>query len=141
MDSEVGVRSGSGSGAGRRPAARARTGSEDRPLRHPVPVERLAPREREVAETVFRSGEITVAELCREVQGVGNSALRSMLRRLEKKRVLRHRREGNRFVYMPARASDEVRQSVLRRIAIDYFEGSVERLASEARELCGAPPA
>ena len=108
--------------------------------RRPVPLERLAPREREVAEAVIARGEATAAELCRQIKGVGNSALRSMLRRLEQKRVLRHRREGNRFVYMPARASDEVRLAVLRRVALDYFDGSVERLAREARELCGALP-
>ena len=117
MSGEAGVQSGSGP-------------------RRPIPVERLAPREREVAEAVFERGEATAAELCRQLDGVGNSALRSMLRRLEKKRVLRHRREGNRFVYMPARAPDEVRMAVLRRIAMDYFDGSVERLAIEARGLC-----
>ena len=68
-----------------------------------VEVERLARREREVAEAVYALGEASAGEIASCLSDpLSNSAVRSMLGRLEAKGVLRHRRKGRKFYYRPA---------------------------------------
>lgn len=97
---------------------------------------RLPAREREIAALVFSEGEISAAEVARALlQPISNSAVRSMLRRLEAKGILQHRREGNRFIYLPANSEAEERAVVLKRVAHEHFQGSIEKMVREARKL------
>jgi predicted transcriptional regulator len=95
-----------------------------------VSVKRLAPREREIAEIVLRRGEATAREVVNALPvPISNSAVRSMLRRLEAKGVLRSEMSGNKLVYLPSSLVLDSRETVLRRVATDYFEGSLSSLA------------
>lgn len=93
-------------------------------------LDRLPRREREVAEIVYASGEASAQDICRALPvRLSNAAVRSMLQRIEAKGVVRRRREGRKFLYsavLPDRAS---REAALRRIAKDYFDGSLVRVA------------
>jgi len=48
-----------------------------------------------------------------------------MLRHLERKGYLRHRRDGLRHVYQPTSPRDEVRVSALAHVVKTFFEGSL----------------
>ena len=95
-----------------------------------VDINRLPPREREVADIVLMAGEATAREVMNALAvPMSNSSVRSMLRRLEAKNVLRSERSGKRLIYLPSGLVLNSRESVLRRVATDYFEGSLSSIA------------
>ena len=89
-------------------------------------IHKLAPRERQVAEIVHGRGEVSAAEIIRALPDpLSSAAVRSMLSRLIAKGVVRRRRDGKRFLYLPVRANPAVRDAALRRLSRDYFGGSI----------------
>ena len=96
---------------------------------------KLPLREREIARIILSRGEASAAEICAALTDpISNAAVRSMLRRLEAKGVVRRRKEGKRFLYAATVSESSERESVLRRVAREYFEGS---LADAALALAG----
>lgn len=90
----------------------------------------LSRRERQVVEAVYRLDEATVAEVQAELADPpGYDAVRTTLRLLEEKGVLRHRRRGQRYVYRPVMAKSRARQGALRELVRTFFEGSAEAAA------------
>jgi predicted transcriptional regulator len=91
---------------------------------------RLPPREREIAEIVHQRGEASATDILNALsEPLSNGAVRSMLSRLQTKGVVRRRRDGKRFVYLPARTDPALREAALRRVSRDYFDGSLARAA------------
>jgi predicted transcriptional regulator len=113
-----------------RTAVRARAAGESRdgsaiPAHAADLLGRLAPREREIATIVYAHGMISAEEArLHLVKPHSNSAIRSMLTRLEAKGVLRKRKAGNRYLFGPAVAGHKLREEALRRLCDDYFGGS-----------------
>ena len=102
-------------------------------------VNRLPRREREVAEIVYARGEASAVEICDALPDpISNAAVRSMLTRLEAKGVLRRRKEGKRFFYAPAGTDQTARESALRQLSREHFDGSLAGLAAAAFELAKA---
>ena len=96
----------------------------------------LPRREREIADIVYAQGEASAAEVCRALPDpLSNAAVRSMLTRLEKKGVLRRRRQGNRHFYAPAATDRAAREAALRRVVRDYFGGSLAETAAQLSEM------
>jgi len=91
---------------------------------------RLPPRERQIAQIVHARGEASAAEIIDALpDALSSAAVRSMLSRLQTKGVIRRRRDGKRFLYMPARVAPAMREEALRRVSRDYFDGSLEQAA------------
>jgi len=90
----------------------------------------LAPREREIATIVYAHGVLSANEAGRLlVRPLSNSAIRSMLVRLEAKGVIRKRKEGKKFLYAPAIPDQVARERALCRLSQDYFGGSLQEAA------------
>jgi predicted transcriptional regulator len=90
----------------------------------------LAPREREVATIVYAHGVLSANEVRRFlVRSLSNSAIRSMLVRLEAKGIIRKRKEGKKFLYAPAIPDQIARERALCRLSQDYFGGSLQEAA------------
>lgn len=88
-------------------------------------IDRLPPRERELFERLYTSGEATAADLQSSLDAnLSNSAIRAMLRRLEAKGFVTHREEGGKFIYAPAMPDSRIRQSALQRFVETFFNGS-----------------
>jgi BlaI family transcriptional regulator, penicillinase repressor len=86
----------------------------------------LSRRERQIMDALHQRGRATAAE----VQGAlpdppSYSAVRALLRILEEKGHIKHRREGARYVYLPRRSQETARRSALRRVVSTFFQGSV----------------
>jgi predicted transcriptional regulator len=87
----------------------------------------LSRRERQVVEILYRRGEATVAEIMADLPDPPTySAVRSVLRILVEKALIRHKEDGPRYVYYPAQASEAVREQVLAHVVETYFAGSPE---------------
>jgi BlaI family transcriptional regulator, penicillinase repressor len=87
----------------------------------------LSRRERQVMDILHRRGEATVAEIMEDLPDPPTySAVRSVLRILGEKRLIRHREDGPRYVYYPAQATETARESALAHLVSTYFAGAPE---------------
>jgi predicted transcriptional regulator len=85
----------------------------------------LSRRERQIIEIVYARGSVSAAD----VQGAlsdapGYSAVRSALRLLEQKGLLRHRAEGLKYLYEPTLSGEQAGKSALRRVIETFFQNS-----------------
>jgi BlaI family penicillinase repressor len=84
----------------------------------------LSRRERQIRDVLLRLGTATAAEVRAELPDApGDSAVRTMLSRLEDKGHIRHERDGVRYVYR-AIDPERARESALERMVRTFFEGS-----------------
>lgn len=85
----------------------------------------LGARERQIMDLIYQLGEASVAEVR---QGLPNppsySAVRTMIRHLEGKGLVKHRQEGTRYVYRPVRSRESASRSALRHLLATFFGGS-----------------
>jgi predicted transcriptional regulator len=63
------------------------------------------------------------------------SAVRALLRILEEKGHVRHRRDGQRYVYVPTVPRDRARVSALRQLVRTFFDGSAGAAAAALLDL------
>ena len=86
----------------------------------------LGRRERQIVDIIYRRGRATAAEVLADLPDSPTySSVRGMLRHLERKGFLRHRRDGLRYVYMPTSPKDEVRASALDHVVKTFFDNSL----------------
>jgi predicted transcriptional regulator len=85
----------------------------------------LGARERQIMDAVHQLGEGSVADVRRKLPDPPTySTVRTMLRLLEKKGHLKHRRDGIKYVYRPSQAPEEARRSALQHLLKTFFAGS-----------------
>ena len=88
----------------------------------------LSRRERQVMDILHRRAEATVAEIMAELPDPPTySAVRSVLRILGEKNLIRYKEDGPRYVYFPAQDTEEARDDVLAHVVRTYFAGSSEQ--------------
>ena len=86
----------------------------------------LSRRERQIMDALHQRGLATAAEVQAALPDApGYSAVRALLRILEDKGHIRHRREGARYVYLPRASRQTARRSALKRVVATFFQGSV----------------
>ena len=90
----------------------------------------LTRRERQVMDVLYRLRRATVSGLVREMPSpVTYSAVRSVLRTLEQKGLVRHRYDGPRYTYVPSVPARSARQRALHHLVCTFFDGSAEAAA------------
>jgi predicted transcriptional regulator len=88
----------------------------------------LSRRERQVMDILHRRGEATVAEIMAELPDPPTySAVRSVLRILGEKDLIRYREDGPRYIYYPTRDTESTREDALAHVVRTYFAGSPEQ--------------
>jgi predicted transcriptional regulator len=92
--------------------------------------ERLTRREREIMNAVFALGNRASAEdiRARLTSPPGDSSVRVMLARLEKKGLLKHQLEGLRYIYSATISPAVARRSALQQYVQSFFGGSVRQM-------------
>ena len=87
----------------------------------------LSRRERQIMDVVYQHGRVTAAEVLDALPDPPSySAVRALLRVLEEKGHLRHRRDGARYVFLPTVPRETARRSALARVVRTFFGGSTE---------------
>src|SRR5689334_4804817 len=77
-------------------------------------------------EIIYRRGSASAGEVLADLSDPPSySSVRGMLRHLEGKGLLRHHREGLRYVYSPTSSKGDVRKSVLSNVVRNFFDDSV----------------
>ncbi len=101
-------------------------------------IESLPRREREMFEVLCRLGEGTASAVrAAMADPPSDSAVRTLLGRLESKGLISHHTVNQAYVYAPARQADAVAETALQRLVQTFFQGSA---ASAATALLGMEP-
>ncbi len=88
----------------------------------------LSRRERQVMDILHRRTGATVAEIMGDLPDPPTySALRSLLRILGEKNLIKHKEDGPRYVYYPAESTEAAREGMLAHVVRTYFAGSPEQ--------------
>jgi BlaI family transcriptional regulator, penicillinase repressor len=92
--------------------------------------ERLTRREREIMNAIFSLGNRASADDIRTrlSNPPGDSAVRVMLARLEKKGVLRHEQQGLRYIYSATTSPAAAKRSALQQYLQTFFGGSLKKM-------------
>ncbi len=94
-------------------------------------IESLPRRERELFELLCSLGEASAASLRTAMaEPPSDSAVRTLLSRLEAKGLVGHRTENQAYVYAPAQPAGHVAAGALNRLVNTFFGGSAVRAAT-----------
>lgn len=94
-------------------------------------IERLPRREREVFETLCRLSEGGTAAVRQALpDALSDSAVRTLLGRLEAKGLVRRRAEGSTIVFAPAPRPEAIATGALQRMVDTFFAGSAATAAT-----------
>lgn len=87
----------------------------------------LTRRERQILEAIYRLGEASANQITDALPDhLANATVRTLLRVMEEKGVIKHRRDGRRFLYRPSVPHKAAAKSALRSVLDVFFGGSVE---------------
>lgn len=85
----------------------------------------LGARERQILDVIYSLGEASVGEVHERLSDRPSySAVRTMIRLLESKGLLKHRQEGIKYVYRPTQSKESVSKKALRHLVQTFFGGS-----------------
>ena len=91
----------------------------------PSPPTDLSRRERQIMDVIYRLGEAGAAEVVEHLPDrPAYNSVRVTLGILERKGLVRHRRDGTRYVYSPTVPAERARDSALRHVVRTFFRGS-----------------
>jgi BlaI family penicillinase repressor len=86
----------------------------------------LSRRERQIMDVLHQHRRASAAEVLAGLPDPPSySAVRALLRILEEKGHIKHRRDGACYVYVPRVSRDTARRSALKRVVSTFFQGSV----------------
>ncbi len=98
----------------------------------------LGHRERQIVEAVYRLGEASVGEVLDDLpEPPSYSTVRAMLGSLVEKQVLRSRRDGKRYLYRPAIAAEQARESALENLLATFFAGRTSDAGAALLDVSG----
>jgi predicted transcriptional regulator len=82
-------------------------------------------------DVIFRLGQASVKEVHESMPDPPSySAVRTMIGHLEKKGLLKHQRDGLRYVYSPTDSQKSASQSAVTHLIKTFFQGSVGQAAA-----------
>lgn len=88
----------------------------------------LSRRERQIMDIVYARGEATAGEVLADMADPPTkTAVRTLLRILEEKGHLKHRQDGQTYIYRPSRPRNRAGRSALRRVLETFYDGSLEK--------------
>jgi BlaI family penicillinase repressor len=98
--------------------------------------EYLSRRERQIMDVVYRRKKATVSDVCDDLPDIPNyTAARVLMHLLEDKGLLKHERQGQRYVYYPTVSTRRARKSELKHVMQTFFDGSPRELMADLIDL------
>ena len=89
---------------------------------------KLSRRERQIMDIVYQRGSVSVADVHKDLPDPPSySAVRALLRILEEKGYLTHRKSGRRYIYRPTQPRHLAGRSALKQIFQTFFDKSIEK--------------
>ena len=99
----------------------------------------LSRRESQVMDILHRRTGATVAEIMADLPDPPTySAVRSVLRILGEKALIKHREDGPRYIYYPAKPTETAREDILAHVVRTYFGDSPEQAVTALLRMSDA---
>ena len=96
----------------------------------------LSRRERQIMDIIFRLGQASAAEVLERLPNAPSySAVRALLRVLEDKGHVKHKKDGARYVFLPTQPRRHAARSALRRLLETFFDNSAANAVSTLLDL------
>jgi len=87
----------------------------------------LSRRERQIMDILYARGRASATEILESLpDDPSNSTVRTILRVLERKGLVRHIEEGLRYLFLPVVPRSTARKSALQRVMRTFFDGSAK---------------
>jgi len=87
----------------------------------------LTRRERQIMDVVYRFGDVSIADVLAHIPDPPSySAVRALVRLLEKKGHVQHKKDGVRYVYSATLSRDRAKKSAIEHLLQTFFDGSTE---------------
>jgi predicted transcriptional regulator len=91
----------------------------------------LSRRERQILDILYRLGEATAQDVQKELPDPPSySAVRALLATLENKEMVKHTKEGRRYLYRPAINEKKAKRTALKNLLGTFFKGKPENLVA-----------
>ncbi|UCF05984.1 MAG: BlaI/MecI/CopY family transcriptional regulator [bacterium] len=91
----------------------------------------LSKRERQIMDVIYMLGEATAADVRRNLpEKVGDASVRKLIRILEGKGYLEHRRHGHSYIYSPTIPREIASRQAVRHLLRTFFQGSAAEAVS-----------
>lgn len=91
----------------------------------------LSGRERQIMDIVYERGQASALDIQEALPDApGYSAVRTLLRILEGKGHLTHRKQGAQFIYAPTRPRQQAAHAALAQVVKTFFANNVERVVT-----------
>ncbi|MBN1510553.1 MAG: BlaI/MecI/CopY family transcriptional regulator [Phycisphaerae bacterium] len=88
----------------------------------------LSRRERQIMDIIYARGEASASDVLEDMPNPPTrTAVRTMLRILEEKGHLTHRKKSREFIYEPTRPRTRAGLAAFHRVIRTFFEGSLEK--------------
>jgi predicted transcriptional regulator len=114
------------------------------------PLVNLSRRERQIMDVIYMRGSATAMEVMEAIPDPPlNATVRKLMRILEEKGFLKHRRDGNKFIYFPTIPEQRAKESAVHHLIDTFFKGSTghaviallnmseDELSPQEREMIG----
>jgi predicted transcriptional regulator len=99
----------------------------------------LSRRERQIMDVIFKKRAATVAEVREAMPDPPSySSVRALLRILEDKGLLKHKRQGPRYLYQPTVRRDRARTSALKHLMHTFYDNSIEQVVAALMDMSGS---
>jgi BlaI family penicillinase repressor len=96
----------------------------------------LSKRERQIMDAIYALGEATAAQVVELLpEEVGDASVRKLIRVVEKKGFLKHRREGHSYIYSPTVPREEASVVAMRHTLKTFFQNSAPRAVAALMDL------
>jgi len=91
----------------------------------------LSRRERQIMDILYRLGEATAQDVLDELPDPPSySAVRALLATLENKEMVKHSKEGRRYLYTPAITESKAKRTAIKNLLGTFFQGKPENLVA-----------
>jgi len=96
----------------------------------------LSRRERQIMDIVYEMKEASVLQVLERLPSPPSySAVRALVRVLERKGHLTHRQDGPRYIYTPLLPLEKARRSALSHLMKTFFDGSTEDVVTALLDI------
>lgn len=96
----------------------------------------LSKRERQIMDVIYSLGEATAAQVVEHLpEDVGDASVRKLIRVVEKKGFLEHRRVSHSYIYSPTVPRDEASAVAMKHTLKTFFQNSAPKAVAALMDL------
>ncbi len=102
-------------------------------------LQRLSKRERQIMDVIYMLGEATAADVIEHLpEKVGDASARKLIRIVEQKGYLAHRRVGHSYIYTPTIPKEVASRQAIKHLLRTFFQDSAPKAVSALLDVSGS---